>query len=117
MKLDWRSLASLKVSVIVAFIVLWNGGLFLASYLGGAGLAITTPVGFAVSGAVFLGASAFFILVARLKRIQEVVVAPERAANFNPKEFYFAALVAGLLAVGHLAISISGGAFVDAAQR
>ena len=115
MKIDWRSLASLRVSVIVAFVVLWNSGLFLASYLGGGDWTSVTPVGLVVSGAVFLGASAFSLLVARFKRIQNVVVAPERSANFNPKEFYFVAVVCGLLAVGHLALSISGGASVHAA--
>jgi hypothetical protein len=108
MKLNWRSLVSLKVSVIIAFIIIWNMGFYLAMYLGGGGLSGgLTPIGLEVSGYTCLLASIFSLSVAMLKPIQGLLIAPSRASNFSPKEFYFLALVAGFLAVSRLAFPVA----------
>jgi hypothetical protein len=68
-------------------------------YLGGGGpIGALTPIGMKVTGIVCAAASAFCLVAAMSKGAQEILVAPSRAMNFSPKEFYFVALVAGLLA-------------------
>ena len=71
MKIEWRSLASLKVSVIVAFVLIWNAGFLLAMYLGGGGLrGGLSPIGMKVTGVVCLAACLFSLSVAASKTVQ-----------------------------------------------
>mgnify|MGYP003388897298 CR=1 FL=1 len=64
MKLDWKSLISLKIPVLIGFVVLWSAGFLLAIYLGGGGLrGGLTPIGMKVSRFTFpiaeVGANGF----------------------------------------------------------
>ncbi|BFM49019.1 hypothetical protein [Marinomonas sp. THO17] len=109
MKLELRSLVSLKVSVIVAFVLIWNAGLLFAMYLGGGGLSGgLSPIGMKVTGAVCLAVCLFSLSVAALKPVQAALVAPSRAGNFNSKEFYFLAFVSGALAVSRFVFPAIG---------
>ncbi|MCV2403797.1 hypothetical protein OFY17_13065 [Marinomonas sp. C2222] len=115
MKLEWRSLVSLKTPVIVAFVLMWNTGFLFAMHLGGGGLkGGLSPIGMKITGFVCLAACFFSISVAASKSVQEVLIAPSRADNFHSKEFYFLAFVSGALAVSRfvfLAIEDSSNAF------
>ena len=100
MRLDWKSLLSLKTSVIIAFVVIWNAGFLLAMYLGGGGLnGALTDTGMRVSGYVCLAACLFSLSVALSKPLQSILIEPNRAENFNTKEFYFLAFISGALAI------------------
>jgi len=108
MKLNWRSLISLKVPVIVTFILLWNAGFLLAMYLGGGGLhGGLTPIGMKITGYVCLIACLFTLLVATIKPVQTLVVAPSRADNFSSKEFYFLAILSGVLAISRFIFPVA----------
>ena len=110
MKLEWRSLVSLKAPVIVAFVLIWNAGFLLAMYLGGGGLkGGLSPIGMKVTGVDCLAACLFSLSVAASKPVQAALIAPSRAANFNSKEFYFLAFVSGALAVSRFAFPVIGG--------
>jgi hypothetical protein len=111
MKLEWRSLVSLKAPVIVAFVLIWNAGFLFAMHLGGGGLkGGLSPIGLKISGFVCFAACLFSLSVAASKPVQEVLIAPSRADNFNSKEFYFLAFVLGALAVSRfLFLAIEGG--------
>ena len=98
MSMNWRSIVSLKVQVLIGFVLLWNLGLFYAASLGGGfPEGALTPAGMRATGYVCLLALSFCLAVARLKPIQSLVVAPSRANNFNSKEFYLMALTLGFL--------------------
>jgi len=111
MKIEWRSLASLKVSVIVAFVLIWNAGFLLAMYLGGGGLrGGLSPIGMKVTGVVCLAACLFSLSVAASRTVQAVLITPSRVENFNPKEFYFLAFVSGVIAVSRFVFpAVEGG--------
>ncbi len=89
MKLEWRSLVSLKTPVIVGFIIAWNAGVLFANYSGGEGFWTFTPKSMKMAGFVCLGASLFSLAVAAVKPFQAVVIAPTRAKHFTPKDFFF----------------------------
>jgi len=68
--------------------------------LGGGGLTgALTSTGMKVTGLVCTAACLFALAVASSKSLQSLVVAPSRTSNFSPKEFYFLALITGVLAV------------------
>ena len=107
MKLEWRSLVSLKAPVIILFVVFWNAGFMLAMYLGGGGLlGGLTPIGMKVTGFVCLSACIFSLAVATIKPLQLALIAPSRAKCFNPKEFYFLAFVSGFFAISRLVFPV-----------
>lgn len=110
MKLNWKSLISLKTTVIVTFILTWNAGFFLAMYLGGGGLGGgVTPIGMQITGYVCLAAFLFSISVAVLKPVQTALIEPTRAVDFSSREFYFFAFVTGVLAVSRFFLIIDLG--------
>lgn len=107
MKLNWKSLISLKAPVIVAFVFLWNAGFLIAMYLGGGGLSGgLTPIGMEITGYVCLLACLFSLSVATIKRVQSALIAPSRADNFNAKEFYFIAFITGVLAISRFTFPV-----------
>jgi len=108
MKLNWKSLLSLKAPVIIAFVLLWNAGFFLAMYLGGGGLrGGLTPIGMEITGYICLVACLFSLSVATIRRVQSILIAPSRAENFNTKEFYFIAFITGVLAISRFAFLVA----------
>jgi len=110
MKLEWRSLVSLKAPVIIAFVLIWNAGFSLAMHLGGGGLrGGLSPIGMKVTGFVCLAACLFSLSIAVSKPLQAALIAPSRAGNFNSKEFYFLAFVSGALAVSRFVFPVIGG--------
>jgi len=110
--LEWRSLASLKASVIVAFIVLWNAGCVIGVYLNG-GFEQLTNRGSAIALAgTCAAACAFGLAVALSARVQDAFLAESRRHNFRRSDFFFIALITGLLAVFSL---IATNAYFDAA--
>jgi hypothetical protein len=107
MKLEWKSLVSLKTSVIVAFVLLWNAGFFMAMHLGGGGLrGGLTPIGMEITGYACLAVTVFGLSVATLKPVQLSLIEPSRSGNFNPKEFYFLAFVSGVLAISRFTFPV-----------
>ena len=108
LQMNWRSFLSLKAYALVAFVVIWNLGFLYAMHLGGGGLAGgLTPIGMKVTGYVCLAACIFALSVAMSKSLQSVLVAPSRAHNFNPKEFYFMAFITGILAISRFLFPLS----------
>ncbi len=108
-KLNWKSFLSLKVPVIVAFVVLWNAGFLYAMYMGGGGLAGgLTPIGMKITGYVCAAASLFSFSIAAIKPFRNMLLAKTRVHNFSVKEFYFLAFVAGLLAISRFVFPILG---------
>jgi hypothetical protein len=100
MKLNWKSFFSLKIPVIISFVVIWNAGFIYAAQLGeGIFSGGFTPLGMKITGMVCVAASIFSFCVAFIKPFQSMVVAESRLQNFSVKEFYFLALIAGVLAI------------------
>ena len=100
MKLQWRSVTSLKASVLVTFVLLWNAGFLISIYIGGGSWSGgQTSLGMKISGLVCLAACLFTFAVARSKSVQEKLIAPSRSEYFNTREFYFLAVVSGVLAI------------------
>ena len=100
MKLNWKSFLSLKIPVIITFVVIWNAGFIYAAQLGeGAFSGGFTPLGMKITGMVCVAASIFSFSVAFIKPFQNMVISEARIQNFSVKEFYFLALVAGVLAI------------------
>jgi hypothetical protein len=100
MKLDLRSLGSLKAPVIIAAIFIWNAGLLFAMHLSGGELTSKlSPTGMKLAGGVCLAACLFSLSIANSKLVQTALIAPSRANNFNSKEFYFVAFLSGVIAV------------------
>jgi len=96
---EWRSLASLKASVIVTFIVLWNAGCLVGVHLNGGFGRLTnraSAIAIAVTCAV---ACAFALAVALSTEVQDVLLADSRRHNFRQSDFLFVAFLSGMLAV------------------
>ena len=111
MKLEWRSYISLKASVLIVFVALWNAGILYAMFLGGGGpRGGLTPVGMKVTGFVCVAASIFALSVAMSKSLQSSLVAPTREKNFNSREFYFLAFVTGVLAISRFVFPVGANA-------
>ena len=102
MNLDQKSILSLKYPVLIGFVVLWNLG-FLVAYLLGRDEVegVFSSISSTTIGIVCTIASLFCLSVARSKSIQSIVVSEKRAENFKPDEFYFVALISGVLGVSN----------------
>lgn len=110
--LELQSLASLKASAIVALIVLWNAGCLVGVYLnGGFGQLTNRGSAFAMAGTC-AAACAFALGVALSARLQDALLAESRRHNFRQSDFFFVALITGVLAVFAL---IAANAYFDAA--
>ena len=97
--LEWRSLASLKASVIVTFIVLWNAGCLVGVYLND-GFGQLTNRESAIAMAVTCSAACVFALsVALSAAVQDALLAESRRHNFRRGDFLFVAFLTGMLAI------------------
>lgn len=97
--LEWRSLASLKASVIVCFVVLWNAGCLISVYLNNGFGQLTNWESLIAMALTCFAASAFALAVALSTGVQDVVLAESRRQNFRRSDFLFIGLVTGLLAM------------------
>ncbi len=93
-----KSAGSLRLDVMIAFILLWNTGFLVAIYAGGGQLdALLSSSGQMLAGFTCFAAAVFALAIAGLDPVRKRLVAPARAHDFTPEEFYFIAFVtAGL---------------------
>ena len=104
MEIDQKSLQhsilSVKKSVLIGFVVFWNIGFLVAFYFGGGGIeGMFSPVSMKVQGILCSVASLFFLSIAILKPVQNLVVLKDRIESFNPIGFYFVAFITAMLAI------------------
>ena len=112
MNLDWKSLVSLKVPVIIAFVVIWNAVFLYAMHLGSEDFpGRLTPENMWITGFLCIAVSIFSLFIAVLKPFQNIVVAESRAQNFRAKEFYFLALLTAFLGVSQFVFPLIGKTF------
>jgi len=97
--LEWRSLASLKASVIVIFIVLWNVGCLIGVQLNGGFGQLTNRASAIAMAVTCIAACAFALAVALSTEVQDVLLADSRRHNFRRSDFLFVAFLTGILAV------------------
>lgn len=102
MRLDWKSLLSLRTQVLAIVVIFWNAGFLLAMRVGGdIPRGMLTAEGKPIVVATCALAAVFALLVASSGQVRKLVLEPERADRFRAWDFYFFAVVVGLLAVGN----------------
>jgi hypothetical protein len=102
-KIEWRSLASLKTSVILTFVVLWNAGFLTGLYLNGGFGPLARSRAAAIAVAATCAATCGFTLALALSRgVQDALLAESRRDDFRRGDFVFLALLTGGLCVAIL---------------
>ena len=104
--LEWRSLASLKASAIVAFIVLWNAGCLVGVHLNGGFGQLTNRASAIAMAVTCAGACLFALAVALSTGVQDLLLAESRRHNFRRSDFLLVALIAGVLAIFSLLATV-----------
>ena len=107
---EWRSILSLKASVIVGFVLTWNLGFSVAIYVNGGMTRMSFPAAWIIGATCFI-ASGFFAAIAMSGRFREFVLAPTRQHNFRRGDFVFLAFLVGTLGV---LVPISAASFISA---
>jgi len=97
----WKSFLSLKTSVIVTFLVLWNGGLIIAMSVFGDGLmSPITPKSGAAIAVICLLAGIFGFTVSISEGAREILLEPKRSHQFRKRDFYLLGFLGFALAAG-----------------
>lgn len=105
MKFRHKSILSLKASVLIAFVAIWNAGFLYALYVADWNPDnIFKKESMTIQGLTCLFACIFSLAVAMFKPLQDFVVADSRQSNFRVLEFYFFALITAVLAISRFVV-------------
>jgi len=100
-----RSFASIKTSVLIAFIILWNLGFLIALYGFGDGFGYPmSPRGGIVISITCFSAFIFSACILFSPKIREKLLESSRAHNYREKHFYIFCLVSFSLSVVMLVV-------------
>ncbi len=100
---QWRSYLSLKTSVLVAFLIIWNLGFVVAMYGFGDGFgAPITPNAGIVISVICICACIFGLIVSFSEKFRNNLLEPKRAHDYRVKDFYLLSFITFVLAVGML---------------
>ena len=97
-----KTILSLKVYILLSFIIFWNAGFLFGRYLGGDVRGSFAPIAVRTYGAVCGAACIFFLFVANPKVAQRYFVSPSRGQNYRPREFYLLAFLMGAMAINFI---------------
>lgn len=106
-RIQLKSLLSLKISVIISFVVFWNAGFLLGRYLGGGDIqASFEPIAMKTAGITSIFVGLFSLLIAASKKMQSILVSPARSDSFRSREFYILAFITCGLGLFYLLVEL-----------
>lgn len=97
---QWRSLLSLKTSVLILFLLIWNLGFVVAMYGFGNGFSqpITPETGVVIS-IICICTCVFSLAVSFSSRIRAKLLATTRKQDYRAKDFYLLSFVTFMLSI------------------
>jgi len=89
----------LRISVMVAYVLIWNGLLFLGIWLGGRGLSYDSPIAEIMLLVALIGTALFALSVAHSSWVQSVVLRSRSNLPGLRIELWFIAILTAFLSL------------------
>jgi hypothetical protein len=101
-----RGLLALRTAVIAAFVLIWNGLMFLAVHLNGGLGRITAPGSRWIVAATTLATAGFCGLILASPRARGALLSPRRAHLYNAAPYVLICVVCLILGAASLLMSV-----------